>query len=142
MFAVLTGSNQMSTPLENLEQQYAAEVVKVNADEGLLKRLERGIRGLKGVAESTGWCCIRYLSASANHVAAKVAPAHCQPFLLLLQLCACLSQQVHRGVCCQLWYPPMYVLTSRHCQLCSSTIRVQTFLVLAHACSATRPVTC
>ncbi|KAL0048054.1 hypothetical protein WJX82_006667 [Trebouxia sp. C0006] len=53
MFAVLTGSNQMSTPLENLEQQYAAEVVKVNADEGLLKRLERGIRGLKGVAEST-----------------------------------------------------------------------------------------
>ncbi|KAA6421293.1 MAG: hypothetical protein FRX49_08779 [Trebouxia sp. A1-2] len=43
----------MSTPLENLEQQYAAEVVKVDADEGLLKRLERGIRGLKGVAEST-----------------------------------------------------------------------------------------
>ena len=53
----------MSTPLENLEQQYTAEVVKVNADEGLLKRLERGInRGLKGVAASasvvaasTGW---------------------------------------------------------------------------------------
>ncbi|DBB05739.1 TPA: hypothetical protein ACH3X1_012339 [Trebouxia sp. C0004] len=44
----------MSTPLENLEQQYAAEVVKVDADEGLLKRLERGIRGLKGVADSTG----------------------------------------------------------------------------------------
>ena len=42
----------MSTPLENLEQQCAAEVVKVDADEGLLKRLERGICGLKGVAES------------------------------------------------------------------------------------------
>ena len=41
----------MSTPLENLEQQYAAEVLKVDADEGLLKRLERGIRGLKGIAE-------------------------------------------------------------------------------------------
>ena len=54
----------MSTPLENLEQQYAAEVVKVDADEGLLKRLERGIRGLKGVAESTGQCSVRYLSGS------------------------------------------------------------------------------
>ena len=53
----------MSTPLEDLEQQYAAEVVKVNADEGLLKRLERGIRSLQGVAESTGWYCVRYLSA-------------------------------------------------------------------------------
>lgn len=52
----------MSTPLENLEQQYAAEVVKVDADEGLLKRLERGIRGLKGVAESIGQCSVRYLS--------------------------------------------------------------------------------
>ena len=46
----------MSTPLENLEQQYAAELVKVNTDEGLLKRLERGICGLKGIAESTGQC--------------------------------------------------------------------------------------
>lgn len=54
----------MSTALENLEQQYAAEVVKVDADGGLLKRLERGIRGLKGVAESAG-------SPSAfDHVAA------------------------------------------------------------------------
>ena len=44
----------MSTPLQDLEQQYAAEVVKVDADEGLLKRLERGMRGLKEVAESTG----------------------------------------------------------------------------------------
>ena len=35
----LAGSKRMSTPLENLEQQYAAEVVKVDADEGLLKRL-------------------------------------------------------------------------------------------------------
>ncbi|KAL0040455.1 hypothetical protein WJX77_007584 [Trebouxia sp. C0004] len=49
-----SGLKHMSTPLEKLEQQYAAEVVKVDADEGLLKRLERGIRGLKGVAESTG----------------------------------------------------------------------------------------
>ena len=51
---VLAGFKQMSTPLQSLEQQYAAEVVKVDADEGLLKRLERGIRGLKGVAETTG----------------------------------------------------------------------------------------
>ncbi|DBA73547.1 TPA: hypothetical protein ACH3X2_009792 [Trebouxia sp. C0005] len=43
----------MSTPLEKFEQQYAAEVMKVDADEDLLKRLERGIRGLKGVAQST-----------------------------------------------------------------------------------------
>ena len=49
----------MSTSLENLEQQYAAEVVKVDADEDLLKRLERGIRGLKGVAESTGKCSVK-----------------------------------------------------------------------------------
>ncbi len=46
----------MSSPLENLEQQYAAEVVKVDADEKLLKRLERGIRVLKGVAEPAGQC--------------------------------------------------------------------------------------
>ena len=45
---------QMGTPLENFQQQYAAEVLKVDADEGLLKRLERGIRGLKGSTESTG----------------------------------------------------------------------------------------
>ena len=44
----------MSSPLEILEQQYAAEVVKVDADEELLKRLERGIRGLKGVADPAG----------------------------------------------------------------------------------------
>ena len=54
MFVELAGLTHMSTPLEKLEQQYAAEVVKVDADEGLLKRLERGIRGLKGLAESTG----------------------------------------------------------------------------------------
>ena len=54
----------MSTPLEHLEQQYAAEVVKVDADEGLLKRLERGIRGLKGFAESAGQCSARCLSKS------------------------------------------------------------------------------
>lgn len=61
MFAVLTISTQMSTPLEKLEQQYAAEVVKVDADEDLLKRLERGIRGLKGVTESTGQCSVRHV---------------------------------------------------------------------------------
>jgi len=44
----------MSSPLKNLEQQYAAEVVKVDADEKLLKRLERGIWVLKGVAEPAG----------------------------------------------------------------------------------------
>ncbi len=48
----------MSTALESLEQQYAAEVLKVDADEDLLKRLERGIRGLKGVAEPTGRCSV------------------------------------------------------------------------------------
>lgn len=52
----------MSTPVEKLEQQYAAEVVKVDADEDLLKRLERGIRGLKGVTESTGQCSVRHVS--------------------------------------------------------------------------------
>ncbi len=46
----------MSSPLEILEQQYAAEVVKVDADEKLLKRVERGIRGLKGVADPAGPC--------------------------------------------------------------------------------------
>lgn len=59
MFAVLAVSTQMSTPLEKFEQQYAAEVVKVDADEDLLKRLERGIRGLKGVAEFTGQCSVK-----------------------------------------------------------------------------------
>ena len=39
----------MSTALESHEQKYAAEVLKVNAGEALLKRPERGIRGLKGV---------------------------------------------------------------------------------------------
>ncbi len=48
----------MSPALESLEQQYAAEVLKVDADEELLKRLERGIRGLKGVAEPTGQCSV------------------------------------------------------------------------------------
>ncbi|KAL0042660.1 hypothetical protein WJX79_007199 [Trebouxia sp. C0005] len=52
--AVLTVSTQMSIPLEKLEQRYASEVMKVDADEDLLKRLERGIRGLKGVTEWTG----------------------------------------------------------------------------------------
>ena len=62
MFAVLAESTQMSTPLEKFEQQYAAEVMKVDADEDLLKRLERGIRGLKGVAQSTGQCSVRHAS--------------------------------------------------------------------------------
>ena len=46
----------MSSPLEVLEHQYAAEVVKVDANEGLLKHLERGLRGLKGVADPAGQC--------------------------------------------------------------------------------------
>ncbi len=54
----LAGFRQMSTALESLEQQYAAEVLKVNADEDLLKRLERGIRGLREVAEPTGQCSV------------------------------------------------------------------------------------
>ncbi|DBA98664.1 TPA: hypothetical protein ACH3X1_014444 [Trebouxia sp. C0004] len=58
----------MSTPLEKLEQQYAAEVMKSDADEGLLKRLERGIRGLKGVAESTGMT-----TAFADHPLQKLS---------------------------------------------------------------------
>ena len=44
----------MSTPLEKLEQDYAAEILKVDADDARLKRLERGILVLKGVVESTG----------------------------------------------------------------------------------------
>ena len=39
----------VSTALESHEQKYAAEVLKVNAGDSLLKRPERGIRGLKGV---------------------------------------------------------------------------------------------
>ena len=54
----LAGFRQMSTALESLEQQYAAEVLKVNADEDRLKRLECGIRGLKEVAEPTGQCSV------------------------------------------------------------------------------------
>ncbi len=46
----------MSSPWEVLEQQYATEVVKVDADQELLKRLERGICGLKGVADPAGQC--------------------------------------------------------------------------------------
>ncbi len=46
----------MTSPLENLKQQYAAEVVKVDADEEFLKRLERGTRVLQGVAEPAGQC--------------------------------------------------------------------------------------
>ena len=48
----------MSAALESLEQHYAAEVLKLDADEDLLKRLERGIRGLKGVTEPTGQCSV------------------------------------------------------------------------------------
>lgn len=44
----------MSAALESLEQQYVAEVLKPDADEDLLKRMERGIRGLKGVKEPAG----------------------------------------------------------------------------------------
>ena len=55
---VLAGFRQMSAVLESLEQQYAAEVLKRDADEDLLKRLERGIRGLKGVTEPTGQCSV------------------------------------------------------------------------------------
>ena len=61
----------MSSPLESLEQQYAAEVVKVDADENLLKRLERGIRVLKGVAEPAGQCQA-YRSANLKTVKAGV----------------------------------------------------------------------
>ena len=48
----------MSAVLESLGQQYAAEVLKPDADEDLLKRLERGIRGLKGVTEPIGRCSV------------------------------------------------------------------------------------
>ena len=53
-FVVLAELKQMSTPFKNLEQQYATEVVKVDADEVLLKCLELRICGLEEVAESTG----------------------------------------------------------------------------------------
>lgn len=48
----------MSTALKNLEQQYVAEILKVDADQDLLKCLERGIRGLEGVADPTGQCSV------------------------------------------------------------------------------------
>ena len=54
MFAVLVRSNQMSTPMEILEQKYAAEAVKVDADEAFLKRMKYSILVLKGVKQSTG----------------------------------------------------------------------------------------
>ncbi|KAL3156372.1 hypothetical protein ABBQ38_000687 [Trebouxia sp. C0009 RCD-2024] len=41
----------MSAALKSLEEQYAVEVLKPDADEGFLKRLERGIRGLKGIKQ-------------------------------------------------------------------------------------------
>ena len=44
----------MNTALKHLQQQYAAEIVKADADEGLLKRLEDEIRFPKGDLESTG----------------------------------------------------------------------------------------
>ena len=80
----------MSSPLESLEQQYAAEVVKVDADENLLKRLERGIRVLKGVAEPAGqwqalnkaWSAnLKTVKASINVVSAVcfTSPATLQP---------------------------------------------------------------
>ncbi len=52
----LAGYTEMSTAFKSLEKQYAVEVVKVNADEGLLKRLRRGMRDLKEAAEPTGQC--------------------------------------------------------------------------------------
>ena len=56
----------MSSPLKSLKQQYAAEVVKVDADENLLKRLECGIRVLKGVAEPAGQCRAEKRPLSSN----------------------------------------------------------------------------
>ena len=44
----------MSTALKNLQQQYAAEIVKADADERLLKRLEDEVRFLRKDLESTG----------------------------------------------------------------------------------------
>ncbi len=46
----------MSSPSESLKQQYATEVVKLDADEKLLRRLERGIRFLQEVAGPAGQC--------------------------------------------------------------------------------------
>jgi len=50
------GHKQMSSPSESLKQQYATEVVKLDADEKLLRRLERGIRFLQEVAGPAGQC--------------------------------------------------------------------------------------
>ena len=47
----------MSAALKSLEQQYAAEVFKPHAGDDLLKRLERGTRGL-GVIEPAGQCSV------------------------------------------------------------------------------------
>ena len=51
----------MSAALESLEQQYIAEVLKPDAAEDLLQRLECGIRGLKGVTEPAGQCSVGML---------------------------------------------------------------------------------
>jgi len=89
----------MSSPLENLKQQYAAEVVKVDADEELLKRLDRGIRLLKEVAEPAG-PCREYTNAKflktvkAGLIVASAfaltSPTASQPCLLLEAYQACL----------------------------------------------------
>lgn len=47
----------MSTPSELLQNQDAAEVVRVDADE-VLQCLEHRLRGLEGVTDFTGWCSI------------------------------------------------------------------------------------
>ncbi|DBA86774.1 TPA: hypothetical protein ACH3X1_016663 [Trebouxia sp. C0004] len=44
----------MSSPLATLKQQYAAEVVKKDADEKLLERLKRGMWTLRDLAEPAG----------------------------------------------------------------------------------------
>ena len=74
---VLAGFRQMSTALESLEQQYAAEVLKLDADEHPLRRLERGIRG---VAEPTGQCSV------GTHVQIRFENRHSALCLLCLIL--------------------------------------------------------
>lgn len=44
----------MNSPLDNLKQQYAAELRKVDNDEKLLKHLEHEIRVLEEAAEPAG----------------------------------------------------------------------------------------
>ena len=52
------GFRQKSAALESIEQRYAVEVVKPDADEDFLRRMEHGIRLFQENTQSTGQCSL------------------------------------------------------------------------------------